>query len=187
MDIPDKVRQWKLGPAGGNVMSWNNYQHNNGAYLMNTETNNYLTYKEVPLGINLGFIANQEYKTHFRLPDGTERDILSGELVALGIGGGKAFLQYAHRDFGVNLEWVQNPNFQWRIFGPTEGAPIPYDAPVAIVNDKVEPAPDFFIHFDRPPGMADVGWTTSPGFWDSVEDVAVQVGIKAAKAAIAAL
>ena len=180
MDIPSKVRQWKLGPAGGNVASWNNYQNNNGAYLLNTENNQYLTWKTVPLGINLGYISHQEYKTHFRLPDGTERDILSGEPVALGIGGGEAFLRYAKRTTGINLTWSQSPVFEWRIFGPTEGAPIPYDAPVAIVNDKVQPTPDFFIRFDRPPGMADVGWTTSPGFWDTVGDAVVKAAIQAA-------
>lgn len=101
--------------------------------------------------------------------------------MALGIGGGEAFLYYKERDYGVNLAWSTEPVFQWSIFGPSDG-PIPADAPVAIVNDKVQPTPDFFIYFERPPGMADVGWTTSPGFWDSVGDFAVRTAIEQAKA-----
>jgi hypothetical protein len=55
------------------------------------------------------------------------------------------------------------------------------------VNDKVEPALDFLIYFERPPGMADIGWTTSPGFWDSVVAFADKHKADLAKGAIALL
>jgi len=58
---------------------------------------------------------------------------------------------------------------------------------VAIVNDKVEPSPDFLVYFERPPGMAAIGWTTSPGFWGSVTGYLDKHKVDIAKAAIAAL
>lgn len=149
-----------------NVASWNNYTDNNGAYLFCQTNEKYLTWKKVPIGINLDYIPDSNvFKTHFRLPDGSKRDILSGESVALGIGMGEAFLHYAHRTLGINLEWSESPVFEWRLFGGTPGTPIAYDSPIAIVNDKVEPEADFLINFSRPPVMADIGWPTSPEFW----------------------
>jgi hypothetical protein len=182
MQIPDKVKMWKIGPGPGNVKSWNNYEDNNGAYLMCQTNGKYLTWKEMPIGVNLDFISSQQFKTHFRLPDGAERDILSGESVALGIGGGEAFLYYSHRTMGINLEWSVKPIFEWRIIGGEPGTAIPYDSPVAIMNDSVKPTADFLVYFDRSAGMADIGWTTSPEFWDHVLDVAERALVKVALA-----
>ena len=134
----------------------------------------------------MDFISSQEWKTHFSLPDGAERDILSGESVALGIGGGEAFLYYNHRPVGINLDWSEKPKFEWRIIGGEPGTPIPYDSPVAIMNDSVKPSADFLIYFQRPPGMADIGWTTSPEFWDQVLNAGEKALTKAALALLAA-
>jgi hypothetical protein len=184
LEIPEAVKMWKLGGKAGNIRSQNNYTDNSGYNLFCQSNNKYLTWKKVPLGINLDFIGDAAVKkTHFRLPDGQERDIQSGELVAFGIGGGEAFLRYATRTVGINLEWLTNPVFEWRIFGANgqAGTPIGADSPVAIANIKVQPSPDFMIYFDRPPGMADVGWTSSPQFWNSVANLAVKTGIEVAK------
>jgi hypothetical protein len=190
VEIPESVRQWKIGGGAGNVRSQNNYTDNSGYNLFCQSNKKFLTWKKVPLGINLDFTTNAALKkTHFRLPDGKEREILSGESIAFGIGGGDAFLRYAHRDIGVNLKWSEKPVFEWRIFGSTNrtGTPIPKNALVAIVNDKVEPAPDFLIFFERPTGMADVGWTTSPQFLNSILNAIDRNKVKIAKAALIAV
>ena len=190
LEIPEKVKIWKLGGKTGNIVSQNNYSDNTGYNLFCQSNNKYLTWKKVPVGINLDFISDVAVKkTHFRLPDGQVREIKSGELVAFGIGGGEAFLKYAHRTLGINLEWKQEPIYQWRIFGANSqlGTPIAADSPVAIVNDKVEPSPDFLIYFDRPPGMADVGWTTSPDFFNKIVSAAEKVAIEAAKTGLKSL
>lgn len=95
-------------------------------------------------------------------------------------------MRYAHRDVGINLTWSANPVFEWRIFGATSrpGTPIAENSLVAIVNDKVKPSPDFFIFLERPPGMADVGWTTSPGFWNNIFNKIDKHKIEIAHAAI---
>ena len=190
LEIPEKVKIWKLGGKTGNIVSQNNYSDNTGYNLFCQSNNKYLTWKKVPVGINLDFISDAAVKkTHFRLPDGQVREIKSGELVAFGIGGGEAFLKYAHRTLGINLEWKQEPIYQWRIFGANSqlGTPIAADSPVAVVNDKVEPSPDFLIYFDRPPGMADVGWTTSPDFFNKIVSAAEKVAIEAAKTGLKSL
>jgi hypothetical protein len=193
LEIPESVKQWTIGSlvnSSANVQSWNNYTDNDGYNLFCQKNGKYLTWKKQPIGINLDFTDDASLcKIHFRLPDGSERGILSGESIAFGIGGGEAFLSYAQRDVGINLKWSKNPVFEWRIFGSNNqiGTPITESSLVAIVNDKVQPNRDFFIYFNRPPGMADVGWTTSPGFLDSVVDVIDKNKIKIARTAIALL
>jgi hypothetical protein len=190
IDIPDSVKVWKINDGSANVQSWNNYKDNQGYNLYCQSNNKYLTWKKQPLGINLDFIGDAAVrKIHFRLPDGAERDILSGESVAFGIGGGEAFLKYAHRTAGINLEWNQNPAFEWRVFNSNgeTGTPIAENTPVAIINDHVEPSADFLVMFDRPSQMADVGWTTSPEFWNGLLNVVDKNKVKIAQAAIALL
>jgi hypothetical protein len=185
IDVPEVVRVWKIGVDQANVLSWNNYTDNQGYHLFCITNGKYLTWEKVPVGINLNFKAQGDNKTHFRLPDQQEREILSGESVALGIGGQPAFLYYKTRDWGINLDWSVSPKFEWRIFGADSelGKPIPENTPVALLNDKVQPDPDFLINFNRPPGMgSDIGWTSSPGLWDHVTEAAIDLaktGIKA--------
>lgn len=168
LDLPDRVRCWRIGHGSDKVRSWNNYQNNRGYSLFCQTNGEHLTYGKQKLGINLVFKPNQEFKTHFRLPDGLEREVLFGERVAFGIGGGEAFLRYGARTWGINLNWSGRPAFEWRVVGGQNGTPIPENSSVAIVNEKVEPSADFLIYLKRAPGHADIGWTTSPGFWDSL-------------------
>ena len=186
-DIPEVVKIWKIGGGSGKLSAINNYQDNHGANLFCTKNNKYLSWKKMPVGINLDFISQATVKkVHFKLPDGKERPILSGEMVAFGIGGGEAYLQYAERDLGVNLKWNKKPIFEWKLYSGPAGSPIEYGAPVAIVNIRVKPAADFLIYFDRPAGHADVGWTTSPQFWNNLANAAIKKGLEAAKKYVAA-
>lgn len=186
--VPNSVKVWKIGKDAANVQSWNNYTNNQGYGLLCLTNGKYLTWEKVPVGINLNYVPAESSKIHFRLPDNAEREILSGESVAFGIGLGEAFLKYQRRDLGINLAWSTVPVFEWRIFAGDVGTPIPENAPVAIVNDTVQPSPDFLVFFNRPPGMGtDIGWTTSPGFWDHVTDFAEKHAADVAKAAIVAL
>ena len=171
VEIPKSVSVWKLGAIKGNLRSTNNYQHDKGYSLYCSPKKKYLIWKSQPLGINLDWSTQGQNKYHFHLPDKKEREILTGEPFALAIGGGEPYLKYAHRTQGINLKWSAEPAYEWVIYGPKgeKGKPIPTNALVAILNKKVEPDPDFLIYFDRPmPGVADVGWTSSPGFWDSL-------------------
>jgi hypothetical protein len=190
--VPDAVKVWKIGDnQAANVRSMNNYTANtpNGYNLFCTMNKMYATYVKDnnPLAVNLGFVARGDRKTHFRLPDGQERDILSGELVALGIGGKPSFLAYEHQKVSINLAYKNNPVYEWRIFGAGNelGTPIRQNTQVALVNDKVEPHPDFLIHLKRP--GPDFGWTSSPSVWGVIFDWALKAGVDLAIKAISAL
>lgn len=177
-NIPESVLVWKFAGKPGNLRSENHYSttnNGNGYSMRNRQVNKNLTYWKQDLGINIGYqeVNNRpeqelDHKIHFRLPDGKEREILTGESVAFGIGGGDAFLRYTHRTYGINLDWYgipvspEDPSHQWRIYGPTgeKGKPIPTNSWVALLNEKVEPEPDFFIYFSRP-GAASIGWVSS--------------------------
>lgn len=186
-EVPEIVKVWKFGGKDGNIKSQNTYTEGAGYNLFCQTNSKYLTWKKIPIGINLDFVSDASLKKiHFTLPDGKEREILSGELVGFAIGGGDAFLAYSHRTVGINLEWKNKPVYQWRVYGATAelGKPIPTGSLVAIVNDKVEPAPDFMIYVDRPPKIADVGWTTSPEYFNKIGNVAAKLAIESGKAFI---
>jgi hypothetical protein len=169
---------WKFDGKPGNLRAQNHYSPDSGGdgYSMFCQSNGeYLTYKEVPLGINVQFTSDAGlHKTHFKLPDGAEREILTGESVALGIGGGDAFLCYAHRTSGINLKWAaEDPGFQWRLYDLTgeKGKPIATNSFVAIGNVNVEPKPDYLVYLDRLQA-GDIGWTSSPDWKGTITDAA---------------
>lgn len=170
VQIPKQVVVWKFSGKTGNLVSNNNYVNNQGLNLRCTANKNkYLIWAKQPIGINLDWSTTKQNKYHFQLKDKKEREILTGEPFALGIGLGEAFLKYAQRDVGINLKWSTEPVYEWVIFGPTgeKGKPIKMNSEVAIINKKVDDTGDFLVYFDRPmPGTADVGWTTSPDISD---------------------
>ena len=179
MDIPDKVMQWKFGNAAGNLQSTAKYVNDKGLSLYSVVHKQYLNWHKETLGINLGFTGQTQTKWHLHVPDGKKRDILCGEPIALANGGGDPYLNYHHRTVGINLDWAAKGDPQWRIFakGVEVGKPIPIGATCAIHNEKVEPDPDFLVHFERPGG--DIGWTTSPHWYDGLT-AAAKTAIKAA-------
>jgi hypothetical protein len=183
--IPNEVLSWQFGGKTGNLMSQKSLlSASNGYNLLQRDNNRFLTYdKGNLLGIDLGYTADPENKRiHFRLPDGTEREILTGEPVAFGLGGAPSFLQYATQPVGINLKYVHNPTFEWRILDGTGnvGVPVSLGSWVAIINDRAE---DFLVHFERPGG--DIGWTSSVPWYDNpLFRQAVQAAVAAILAAV---
>src|SRR5678816_699397 len=165
--IPPEVAIWQLGGKPTAVKSQNSYATNSGFTLYCSANKKYFTWGKEAVGINLVWApTGADKKIHFRVPDGQERQILTGEPVAFGVGGGDAFLRYAHRTAGINLDWSKDPVFEWVFCGADgqKGVPIDGGHMYAMLNLRVEPDPDFFIYLDRVPGQADVGWTTSPNW-----------------------
>jgi hypothetical protein len=171
--IPDHVLVWQFGGKAGNLSSQARLASASDGYNLLLRTNNkYLTYDNGSVaGINVGYTSDPGNKRiHFRLPDNSEREILTGEPVAFGIGGDPAFLCYQNQSVGINLVYSKTPVFEWRIgvvASGQKGEPIPLGAWVALLNERVQPEPDFLVYFSRPGGPpiggADIGWTTSPG------------------------
>ena len=61
-EIPEIVKVWKLGAGQGKVSATNHYTDNHGANLFCTANNKYLTWKKMPVGINLDFITDASVK-----------------------------------------------------------------------------------------------------------------------------
>ncbi len=171
IDIPSEVIQWKFGGATGNLRSNAHYQNNKGLSLHNETKGSYLNYKD-EIGMDLGFGSAEQKKYHLHIPDGSEREIRCGEPISLANGGGRSHIHYYHTAVGINLGWSVAPHFEWQVFaaGVKSGAPIPAGSRCALFNLKVEPKPDWLIHFKRPGG--DIGWTTSPHWYDALTDQA---------------
>jgi hypothetical protein len=179
--IPPEVVTWKISGKSGNVQAQNTYKNNTGYNLFCQSNGRFLTYAKQSVGINLDFTSDPEIKKiHFILPDHKEREVLTGEPVAFGIGGGEAFLRYAERTAGINLEWSTNPAYEWVIYGASgeKGRPIATEASISIGNVNVRPEPDFFIYFNRP--GADVGWTSSPDWYNKLS-AGAKTALKSAK------
>jgi hypothetical protein len=68
MNIPDKVVVWQFGGKAGNVTAQHHYSTanaGNGYNLLCRTNNQFLTYKQTNVGINLGYTTNAgEHKIH---------------------------------------------------------------------------------------------------------------------------
>lgn len=183
MEIPHEVLVWTFGGMDGALRSTNHYQNNMGYNLHCATNNKYLTWQTGMLSINLEYSASPQNKYHFSLPDGSEREIRSGEPVAMAIGGGEAYLYYGEQTVGINLKWAQKPQFEWRILGPGDlGEPIQVGSPCALVNVKVRPDPDFMVFLEKHmPKVVDLGWTTSPTWCESYGGAAIKAAETAMK------
>jgi hypothetical protein len=170
VNVPNEVLVWQFDGKPGNLRSQNRYETNTGYNLFCRTNSRFLTYAKQTFGINVDYADGNDHKWHLHLPDGAERDIRSGEPIAIGLGGKPSFLRYAHRSVGINLEYADNPAFEWRVFSGAVsiGQTIPAGAVVALLNEKVQPAADFMIHFGRT--GADIGWTTSPSDFKFLTD-----------------
>ncbi|MDZ4755080.1 MAG: hypothetical protein SGJ11_11375 [Phycisphaerae bacterium] len=187
MNIPSAVVLWKFGGVGADLRSENNYQNNKGYRLKCTANNKYLVWDKGHLSVNLAFSNEAQHKYHFHLPDGKERVIRSGETVAMAIGSGEAYLYYGHQKIGINLKWSTKPVYQWRIYGADgkAGVPLKTGTTYALLNEAVEPDPDFMIHMNKYlPGIVPLGWTSTK---DWLEELANRVAREAAKKAVQAL
>jgi len=187
MDIPSAVVLWKFGGVGADLTSENNYQNNKGYRLKCTANNKYLIWDKGQLSVNLAFNNEPQHKYHFHLPDGKERVIRSGETVAMGIGLGDSYLYYGHQRFGINLKWSKKPVYQWRIYGADgkAGVPLKTGTTYALLNEAVDPDPDFMIFMDKHvPRVVPLGWTSTE---DWLEKLAHRAARQVAKKAVEAL
>ncbi len=192
--ILSKVLVWQFGGQSGNLRSQNQYSPTNGGNgynLLCTTNNQFLTYidgSQPPGSIDLDFTTNANlHKAHFRLLDGAEREIVTGEKVAFGMGGlPNAYLYYAERPISINLKFGSTVRDEWYIYDETgeKGRPIAMNARVALLNVNVEPDPDFLVYLDRP--GADIGWTSSPDWKKKVTNWVAEQAFKAAVTALTA-
>ncbi|MFZ4660547.1 MAG: hypothetical protein ACOYNY_26295 [Caldilineaceae bacterium] len=154
----------------------------------------YLQHEEQTLGINLGWTDDGSNETGDRVSrwffarngDG-DLPIKYGEKIAIGYGKSPSFIHYEKRTIGINLDWANNPVFEWKLLGGKIGAPVHTQEWLAIYNEKSK---ECLIYFDRSAG-GDIGWPSSQTWGDVLEDLAETITKEAweqaKKAAVTAL
>ena len=193
VQFAQELLQWKVMDFAGNLKAHNKYVGGKGLDLFCKKNSRYLTYIK-DTGVNLGFSTKGDNKVTFRLADGAEREILTGDVVAFGIGGDPTYLAYDPQPVGINLEYRSSPAYEWIIMDSTGqgGRPIRANSDIALANNKVDiggsKAIDFLVYKQRL--GADLAWTTSPDWketiWGKVKEQGLKLAEKAVVAAIAA-
>lgn len=177
--IKSTILQWKLGTANGasQVSALNAFaEHNPCSFnLFNKASGVYLQWEKQPLGINLGWTDHADAATATRVSrwfvrresGDTASPIRYGERLALGYGTKPSFYRYQHRDVGINLSNVDNPAYEWAVYGGPAGTPVQPGAMVGLYNVQVETdhgRGDFMVRHLRQ-GAGNIGWISSPESW----------------------
>ncbi|WP_433295571.1 hypothetical protein ACQP2F_36155 [Actinoplanes sp. CA-030573] len=179
--VATELKQWRIGvDRPGNVLPKRRFEdYPDRSYnLKGLKPRKFLQYEEQQFGINLGWTDDAEPATARRVarwflarPGTANGPLLYGEPVALANGKDPSFLRYKTRQFGINLDWSHDPVFEWKVAGGKAGQPVHTADNVAIYNSRVDVEGghgDFFVHFQRQIG-ANIGWTTSPSWFDQLE------------------
>lgn len=142
---------------------------------------------EDQIGMNVGWTDDAEPRTatrvqrwFFRRNGSLEAPLRYGELIAIGNGKSPSFMNNEHRTVGPDLQWHNDPSYEWKVLGGKLGAEVKTGEWVALYNTKTK---ECFIAFDRTVG-ADVGWPSSKTWSQQVEDKLGELAGKALDKAI---
>jgi|GEM_PF-6717284 len=188
-------KQWMIGttmPQGQVLTKPSFTEHPERNYdLRNSVIKRYLQHEDQTYGINLGWTDDGSEATgkkvarwFFARKGNAEGPLKYGEKIALGNGGKPSFLNYEHRTVGINLDYANDPPYEWMVLGGKIGDPVKTHDLVALYNVKCE---ECLIYFDRTRG-GDIGWPTSQTWLGQISDaVWNEVRSKALAALLAAV
>jgi hypothetical protein len=159
--VAESLKQWTiLNPGGGQV----DVRAGRRYLLKNSTNRHFLQYKKQGFagGINLGFSDDAEPATaakvvHWEFVNQHRTAVKYDEPVAIRCKDG--YLRYGSRTVGINLDWSDNPVFEWRLLGGRPGTPVRTRDWLSIFNghsDDGEP----LIYFKREVG-GNIGWPSS--------------------------
>jgi hypothetical protein len=180
-DMVKKFKQWTISPNGpaGQILPkpvFAGPADRNYSLKCEDGPQTFLYWKEQTFGFNIEWTerpdaaTEQKVRRWFFHKQGSG-PVGYGDLIALGYGESPSFVRYENRTFGINLQWVDDPAFEWKILGGKIGEPVQTQNQVAIFNTKtIEASPDGepLIYFDRTVG-GDVGWPSSTTWWGNPE------------------
>jgi hypothetical protein len=133
----------------------------------------FLQWEEQNFGINIGWTDDAEPSTATRVQrwffmrDGeNETPIRYGEKLAIGNGKPPSWLCYGERTWGVNLNWRDDPSFEWKVLGGEPGDQVELGDWVALYNMKDG---ECLTYFARDVG-AFLGWPSSKTWAQQVKD-----------------
>ncbi len=70
------------------------------------------------------------------------------------------FIKYAHRNVGINLDWSNQPSYEWTILGGKPGKPVGRGKDWVVIYNHVNKQP--LIYYPRNLG-GNIGWPNSKG------------------------
>jgi hypothetical protein len=153
------LKQWTiLNPGGGEV----DVRPGTRYLLKNSTNRHFLQHKKQRFGINLGFSDDADPSTaakvvHWEFVNERRTLINYDEPVAIRCEDG--YLGYGPRTIGINLDWSDNPAFEWRLLGGRPGTPVRTREYFSIFNQhSVNGEP--LIYFKREVG-GNIGWPSS--------------------------
>ncbi len=153
--------------------------------LKNGRRRKFLHY-ENQVGFDIGWTDNAAPKTAikserwFFLPEaGDGKPILYGQPIAIGLGKNPSFMCHEKRFIGVDLQWHDQPCYEWLLLGGERDTPVKTNEWFAIYNTKVE---ECFIETERTMG-GNVGYPSSQTWWDQGVGILKNLGKKAAEEA----
>jgi hypothetical protein len=174
------VKQWKFDPNKPHhplrAKTSFNGPANRNVNLKNSMERQFLQWEHQTWGINLGWTDDASPATAARVSrwfftrKDTTHPIRYGDKIALGYGGSPSYVYYAHRTFGINLDWSYTPRFEWKLLGGKIGKPVRSGDWLAIYNTETKQP---LIYFDRTVG-GDIGWPDSETWPDQIADVAMR-------------
>lgn len=176
--VLDHLRQWRFSTVEKPTALVPKLEFSGPAdrsyYLKNKVARKFLQHEKQNVGINLGWTDDAEPETarkvsRWFLPrNGTSaKPIRYGETVALGNGRAPSYIRHQRRATGIDLDWSDNPVFEWRILGGEFGQPVDPSQYSAIYNEGIN---ECLIFFDRTAG-GDIGWPTSKTWREQAGDV----------------
>lgn len=181
IELVEAWKQWMLGPDPVSVPAVPGVR-----YSLKNKREEFLQYESQDYGINLGFTdhkgdeatGRKVAKFFFTRYGGSDGPLSYGETVALGWD--KTYLRYAHRTFGINLDWSDQPVYEWQIHcGTLNGVVQTYEW-FALVNVAADPPlGEPLIFFDRTVG-GNLGWPSSQTWSDKFKQEAWGIAKKAA-------
>jgi hypothetical protein len=172
------LKQWRIGVTKPRTMilpklRFNEHPERNYS-LKNSKTIKYLQHEHQTFGINLGWTDDATNATgekvarwFFTRSTKDEGPIRYGEKIAIANGGDPSFVNFAHRDVGINLEYSDYPSFEWKLLGGKIGDPVYTHDLIAIFNEKSEGG-ECLVYFDRTVG-GNIGWPSSKTWKDQVD------------------
>lgn len=138
--------------------------------LQNTHYDHYLKYGKRKYGINLKWDTQPQREFHFEGWGGAAQNspILVGQRLAIRVGASK-YLTYCKREYGINIAWSTDPQYEWILTGGTDGDQIESaNNSFAIYNRKHK---DNLVYCSRTYGI-NLKWASDCDRFDPPETVA---------------
>jgi hypothetical protein len=192
--VVDLMKQWVLladhTPKGGVIRPKTKFDGPaNRNYQLKNKVPRKFLHHEDQIGMNIGWTDNAEPSTAtksqrwFFMRNGeNESPIRYGEVLALALGKPPSWVCHEKRTVGVDLQYHDDPCFQWKVLGGRVGQQVKLGDFVALYNTSIK---ECFIFMDRTVG-GDVGWPSSKTWGEQFKDKLGELAGEALEKAIEA-